>query len=361
MQVLFLQKRAGKAGAQVCLAALIGSLHQLGVEAKVLLGEEGWLAQQLAPLGAVVGIVPFPSWRSPLSRLLRLGPLALQVQRWGRKSGRPQLLHANDLWEAPLTEWLAGRWRRPWLVHLRTVTSPSYWRKYHLERAAAVIAVSPALAPTTNGVLPQPWHYLPDGLTEAEFFPLVPRPGRFPDHLGIMGHDHPAKGWGDVGQALALVQARGGRLPATITFFGRARPAVQAELRALFPTAIHLNFVGLVTDPLPSLWRQLDLILIPSRQESFGRTALEVIAAGVPLLASRTGIIPQLLGPESPWTFPPAAPADLAAAWQALPRVWEERWDFLRTWRQRLQEEFRLEKIAPRLVELYSKILADNL
>lgn len=360
MQVLFLQRRAGKAGAQVCLAALVKALRRLGLEARVLLGQPGWLAEVLQQEGALAGIVPFPSWRSPLARILRLAPFFIQTRRLGRSQGLPQLLHANDLWEALLTEWLARRWQRPWVVHLRTQAPAAQLQKYHLHRAKAVIAVSPVLPRNYDAAVPLPWHYLPDGLSRDEFWPLTENPAPFPRHLGVMGHDDPAKGWEDLGQALALVHQHQGRLPAKIVFFGRCRPAAQERLRAIFPATIKLIFAGLVTDPLPPLWRQLDLIIIPSRRESFGRSALEVIAAGVPILASRTGIIPWLLGPESPWTFPPADPSTLAAVWQNLPAIWDRRTAFLNLWRQRLEEDFLLEKVALNLTCLYSKIISGS-
>lgn len=353
MRVLFLQKRAGKAGAQVCLAALTAALQRLGVEARVLAGEAGWLTDTLRQVQALAGIVPFPSPRAPLSWAVRFIPFWLGLRRLERGWGRPELVHANDLWEALLAEQLARRWRRPWLVHLRTVAAPAQLVKYHLPAAAAVIAVSPALIRQAAGLPPISWFYLPDGLDAGEFFPRLAATNPSPQRLGVVGHDAPAKGWEDVGQAFRLVQEAGGQLPQEIIFFGRALPTAQARLRQVFPASIRLTFAGLVTEPLAPYWRQLDLVLVPSRQESFGRTALEVIAAGVPVLASRTGIIPWVLGPDSPWTFAPGDPADLAATWQNLPAFWTDRENFLASWRQRLREEFLLDRLAGRLHRLY--------
>jgi len=56
-----------------------------------------------------------------------------------------------------------------------------------------------------------------------------------------------------------------------------------------------------------------DLVINPSRMESFGTAAIEVLAAGVPLLSSRTGVIEQVQE-SAEMLFPPHRPEALASA-----------------------------------------------
>lgn len=57
-----------------------------------------------------------------------------------------------------------------------------------------------------------------------------------------------------------------------------------------------------------------DLVVIPSRQEPFGMVALEAMALGKPVVASRVGGLPEVLDGADALLVEPDAPAELAAA-----------------------------------------------
>ena len=80
------------------------------------------------------------------------------------------------------------------------------------------------------------------------------------------------------------------------------------------------NFLGRV-DAFRDLARDYDLVINPSWMETFGMAAIEVLAAGVPLLSSRTGC------DGSRWEademlFAPSRPDQLAFALKRLLREW---------------------------------------
>jgi glycosyltransferase involved in cell wall biosynthesis len=102
---------------------------------------------------------------------------------------------------------------------------------------------------------------------------------------------------------------------------------------------------------------KVDLVLVPSRKESFGMARMETIAAGMPLLTSRTGITPYIMGEDSPWTFSPGDPDSLAEAWLRLPSVWSERQEVISGWQQKLREEFMMDQTTEKLIKVYNKIL----
>jgi glycosyltransferase involved in cell wall biosynthesis len=81
-----------------------------------------------------------------------------------------------------------------------------------------------------------------------------------------------------------------------------------------------VSFVGAVsTRELEDLRAGAALALMPSRcDETFGIAAAEAMAAGLPVVASSVGALPELLGCEQALT-PPGAPQKLAAA---IERLW---------------------------------------
>ncbi|MDF1553961.1 MAG: glycosyltransferase [Deferrisomatales bacterium] len=66
---------------------------------------------------------------------------------------------------------------------------------------------------------------------------------------------------------------------------------------------------------MPRLYRAADLLAVPSRYESFGLAALEALACGTPVVATRVGALDEVVVPgENGGLVDEAAPAPLAAA-----------------------------------------------
>lgn len=132
--------------------------------------------------------------------------------------------------------------------------------------------------------------------------PTQARLGTNPGHrtVGVIGNICPRKGQFDVLPALEQVMAC--RDDVDVVFAGYATGAIAAELRdrarASSGRIRLLGFVPGVADQLG----ELDLVLVPSRSEGFGRVAVESLRAGTPVLATRTGgLVEALAGLDDPW------------------------------------------------------------
>jgi glycosyltransferase involved in cell wall biosynthesis len=65
------------------------------------------------------------------------------------------------------------------------------------------------------------------------------------------------------------------------------------------------------------LYHEAALFVFPSLAEGFGYPPLEAMACGTPVVAVRTGPMPEVLG-EAPWWVESGEPAELAEAIAAL-------------------------------------------
>jgi glycosyltransferase involved in cell wall biosynthesis len=74
-----------------------------------------------------------------------------------------------------------------------------------------------------------------------------------------------------------------------------------------------VRFTGYVDD-MPGLYAAIDVLAAPSRSEGFGLMLVEAMAAGVPIVASAAGAIPEVVGDGPALLVPPRDPAALATA-----------------------------------------------
>jgi L-malate glycosyltransferase len=85
------------------------------------------------------------------------------------------------------------------------------------------------------------------------------------------------------------------QVPSRLVLIGDGPERGAAERRAAdLGLAGHVEFVGEQMDLVPWL-SAANLLLLPSAQESFGLAALEAMACGVPVIASRVGGLPEIL------------------------------------------------------------------
>lgn len=101
-----------------------------------------------------------------------------------------------------------------------------------------------------------------------------------------------------------------------------------------------------------------DLFLLPSKNESFGLSALEALACGTPVIASNTGGIPEVVAHgETGFLFPLGAVEEMAEAGISLLKD-EERWTrFSDAARADSVERFSSDRIVPLYEDLYRDVV----
>jgi L-malate glycosyltransferase len=121
-----------------------------------------------------------------------------------------------------------------------------------------------------------------------------------------------------------------------------------------------MEFVGEVEhSEARRLLAQADILVHPSREESFGLVLVEAMAAGTPVIGgNRSGAVPWVLGHGRAGALTDVrSPRSIADATVALLKDGEARARFVSEGRKRAWEEFRMSTVADRYLEAYAKAL----
>jgi len=174
--------------------------------------------------------------------------------------------------------------------------------KFSIERSDAVTAVSKYLRDATYlefGCSGCNIEVIPNFVNLREYFPSDGRPPEFsciaPHDAKVVTHIsnfRPVKRVPDVIRIFAKIHDR---VPSVLVLAGDGpqRPDAEAEAERLGVTE-RVRFLGKV-DAVADLLRAADLYLLPSASESFGLSALEALACGVPVVASDVGGLPEVV------------------------------------------------------------------
>jgi glycosyltransferase involved in cell wall biosynthesis len=129
---------------------------------------------------------------------------------------------------------------------------------------------------------------------------------------GMIGGFRVMKGHGVVVEALSRLAARGSRPAVAFVGRGAAEPAVRQAVRGAGLEA-QCSFAGFMPDLVGTL-AALDLALyVPLESDGMSRVVFETLAAGCPLIATRVGVVPEVLTDGEQALLVPAGDADALA------------------------------------------------
>lgn len=182
-----------------------------------------------------------------------------------------------------------------------------------MRRARRASATSLASRETIARVAPElPVDIVGAGVPEA-LFTLTRRPGEFLLYFGRLDVFH--KGLDTLLEAIALLARERPGIELRIAGRGNGGERIAALVRAL-GIEDNVRMLGAVTDEQrDELFAEAAVQLMPSRFEGFGLAAAEAMAAGVPLVASSAGSLPEVVdAPRGGVLVPPGDPRALADA-----------------------------------------------
>ena len=120
-----------------------------------------------------------------------------------------------------------------------------------------------------------------------------------------------------------------------------------------------VRFVTGISDlELAELVSSSELAVVPSLYEGFSLPAVEHMASGTPLIATRTGALPEVVG-DAARLVEPGDPEDLAAAMRQLQDSPRERERLATIAVARVQERFAWSAVAKATVAEYRRAIAE--
>src|SRR5205085_9744879 len=125
--------------------------------------------------------------------------------------------------------------------------------------------------------------------------------------------------------------------------------------------ADHISFVGSVDhEKLPLYYNAADVCVVPSYYESFGMVAVESMACGTPVVASRVGgLTSTVTDGETGYLIPWRCPEPFAERLELLLDNDELRASFRRAARQAV-ERFRWSNVADAVADLYAAVIVPS-
>ncbi|OLC54085.1 MAG: hypothetical protein AUH92_04710 [Acidobacteria bacterium 13_1_40CM_4_69_4] len=203
-----------------------------------------------------------------------------------------------------------------------------------------------------NGIDPPP------PAARADALELLGRPAA--PIVGCVGGLARHKGQAVLLRAVGRLSEGGAGPTLVIVGDGPERQALEAAAAALAGRA-RVLFTGERADAR-HLLPAFDVAVVPSiEREGFGLAALEAMDAGLPVVASRVGGIPEVVRDgQTGLLVPPGDEEALAAAIARLLERPEERGGFGAEGRRRVESRFRAAPMARRIEDLYEEALRER-
>jgi glycosyltransferase involved in cell wall biosynthesis len=188
---------------------------------------------------------------------------------------------------------------------------------------------------------------------------VVPRAAANAAEVLVPGRLVREKGHIDLLHAMVLLFQQGRKVAVSFVGAGPQKQNLVDSVRQL-DLQDSVAFSGAAShDQMLDAMHAADLVVVPSRFEGFGLTALEAMALGRPVLATTAGGLPEVIEHGvSGWLVPPQQPEALAQAIALLLDNAALRQSLGVAGRARAHEKFSLPVIAARLRTIYQGVCA---
>lgn len=316
--------------------------------------------------------IGMPMWRKR-KNVFRI-PFAVARLRKVVASEHVAVVHANSIWDIPYALWAARPFRIPVVAHIRTEIDRRKAQKYGTGKVDAAIATSAKCIKVLKSFsrLESRIHYVPNGANLERFDPsisgeTVRRKYGFDSDtvvFGAFGRIDRTKGLDVLVSAFSEVTRKIGRAKLLLVgdIKGRGSSFKEELIRDIDSRGLSdaVLFAGWQQDVVPYL-AAIDVLVMPSRIEDFGRSAVEAMAMQNPVIASDTTALPEIvMNGKTGYIVPVDDVTRLADSMTDLALNRDKREAFGQAGRERAQENFELKKLVLRIEGVYAQLIARN-
>ena len=307
-----------------------------------------WISRGFVPIGAL------PRLKRPLIWTLRdTWPftggchVSYDCTRYRQSCGQCPFLDSHNSHDLSYRVWQQKK--KHWDLLDMLIVSPSRWLA-EAARSSSLFAQKQI-------------EVIPHGLNLDVFKPLNKRFARETLNLSPEGKiilfgainstADPRKGFQYLQPALALLAQGGWQHKARLLVFGASQPETPPDL------GMEAHYLGYLHDDytLALAYSAADVMVVPSIQEAFGKTAMEAMACGAPVVAfGATGLLDIIDHEQTGYLARPYEFEDLAhgIAWVLGD---DDRWQKLSQHaRSKTEREFEITHIAKRYLALYEEM-----
>lgn len=206
----------------------------------------------------------------------------------------------------------------------------------------------------------KPIRVIPLGVDPEPFASATPMaPDAMPGpRIGFVGRLEPVKGLDVLLDAFAQVTT-----PASLVIAGDGSERGRLQAR-IGPLESRVRIIPPIAyEDMPAFLKTLDILVLPSitilpvHREQFGRVLVEAMAAGVAVIGSSSGAIPEVIG-DAGVVVPERDPAALATAIDRLLTNPDQRQALIERGRLRVQARFAWPDVAEQTADLFRAALA---
>ncbi len=211
-----------------------------------------------------------------------------------------------------------------------------------------------------HGISPHIVSIVPEEIDTSyfQFHDRRDQQGKVP-HILSVGRFHWVKGFNYALDAMAVLQKRGLRFKYILVGGGGRTDEFEMAIRDQ-GLADFVKILGTVDrEQVRRLLYESDIFLLSSLTENLNVAILEAQASGLPVVATNVGGIPeQVSDGETGLLVPPRSPEAMADKLQYLMEHPEQRLKMGEKGREQVENNFSMEILFPRLLEVYEKVAA---
>lgn len=306
--ILYLSPSNRWLGARISLYVLLKRLDKERFHPIIVCpSPDGDFAQKLEEAGFEVIYLRLWNWRKYKYIIHRT--LSVLNLRKIIKEKKIDLIHCNEFWTAPYAYWSSRGMNIPLVSHVRLDMNQKKIKNYYLNKLTRIICVCKALVEKFSLLKDYRRRVVPiyNAINLAEYDPekvnadhLYEKFNVNRDHLliGLIAQISVRKGQDRLIRISPEIIKRHPEVRFLIVGGSREKEYEEKIHRMIRELGVgeHFIFTG-QQDDMPAIYQILDIMVLPSQMEGFGRVAVEAQAMKVPVVVSKAGGLVEVVNP----------------------------------------------------------------